>query len=91
MASVVVSCQYLFAYGTPLSPVYGVCTFVVIVSHCVVGVLETSLIVLRRLGVVVGGLLLLPICRGLLRVGVVLVSLGLRGVVGISAMHVLRR
>ena len=46
---------------------------------------------LRRLGVVVGGLLLLPICRGLLRVGVMLVSLGLRGVVGISAMRVLRR
>ena len=37
-----------------------------------------------------GGLLLLPICRGLLRVVVVLVSLGLRGVVGISAMHVLQ-
>jgi hypothetical protein len=46
--------------------------------------------VLRRLGVVVGGQLFLRICRGLLGVGVVLVSLVLRGVVGISAMHVLQ-
>lgn len=45
---------------------------------------------LRRLGVVVGGQLFLRICRGLLTVGVVLVSLELRGVVGISAMHVLQ-
>jgi hypothetical protein len=91
LAGVVVSCQDLFAYGTPLSAVYGVCTFVVIVSHCVVGVLQTSSVVLRRLGVVVGGQLFLRICRGLLTVGVVLVSLELRGVVGISAMRVLRR